>query len=104
MEDSILLQLRKPVTLGSMTWTELALTEPTLGQLVDSNAAGTPMQQMAALIAVNAKVSPAVVRALCQRDAQDAIDFFARFERPTAPTLGTGQPASAASTPGPLGT
>lgn len=101
MEDSILLQLRKPVTLGSMTYTELSLSEPTLGQLVDSNAAGTPMQQMAALIAVNAKVSPAVVRALCQRDAQDAIDFFGRFERPTAPTFDTAPQDSAASTPGP---
>lgn len=105
MEDTLDLVLLKPVTLGnSTTYDVLRLTEPTLGQLIESEKAGSVLEQMAALVALNAKVSTEVVRRLCQRDAQAAVDFFRRFERPTTPPLDTGSLVSAGSTAGPVQT
>jgi hypothetical protein len=79
MDDELTLTLRKPITIGTQTWTELHLTEPTAGQLIKAGKAATSLEQVAMLIGLNAKVVPAVVEQLAQRDFADAANFFGRF-------------------------
>jgi len=87
MDEELLLLLRKPVTVGTTTYAELHLTEPTVGQLIEAQAEGLPIKQNATLLRLNAKIPQAAVNQLLQRDFSDAIDFFRRFsDSPTAPT------------------
>lgn len=87
MNDELILALRKPVTVGAVTYSELHLTEPTVGQLIESQAEVLPIKQNAALLRLNAKVPQAAINQLSQRDFSDAIDFFRRFsDSPPAPT------------------
>lgn len=82
MDEELLLTLRKPVTLGTETWAELRLTEPTAGQLIRAGKAASPIEQVAALLHLNAAVPMAVVDRLAQRDFMAAADFFGRFSDP----------------------
>lgn len=87
MDDELILLLRVPVTVAGETITELRLTEPTYDQLVKSAKAGaTPLEQVGALINLNAKVPQAVVSQLRQRDLTEAADFFGRFSDLSKPT------------------
>ena len=79
MEDSLDLPLRKPVSIGDVTYSELKLSEPTVGELVASSKAGNAMEQAAMLIHLNSKLPKRAIDQLSQRDFQDAADFLAHF-------------------------
>jgi hypothetical protein len=88
-EDTLTLTLRKPVSLGDQTYTELQLCEPTVEQLLKSSKAGAGMDQAVELIHLNAKVPKAVVLKLSHRDFNEAVDFLGRFGETSQPTAGT---------------
>jgi hypothetical protein len=83
VQDELVIRLIKPIMLADLEFAELTLTEPTMGQLRQASKAGAPLDQLAWLIAQNAKVSPAVVDKMLKRDIEKAGDFFAQFESPT---------------------
>ena len=94
IEDRLVLPLREPIDLGGDVTTELVLTEPTGEQLVASYKHPLPIESLMALIAMNAKVSPAVVKRMRQRDLQRADDFFSAFGRPSSSTPSETTPQS----------
>lgn len=74
--------LRKPVTLGDVPYTKLALREPTGGELekaTNGPGSNTNIGVNLNLISIVAKVPRMVVEGLCQRDLNEAIDFFGTF-------------------------
>lgn len=73
------LTLRKPITLGTLTYEKLELTEPLAGDLIKAGKAGTDLEQLAELIRLNAKVPRGVVDQLLQRDLMAAAAFYAPF-------------------------
>ena len=84
MEDTLQLTLRKPVKVGEVEYAEFNLTEPTVAQLIASSKAGTPLEQAAQLIRLNAAVPMRAVEQMGQRDFEEAAAFFGRFQ-PQAP-------------------
>lgn len=88
-EDEMALLLRAPIKLGEIEYSELQLSEPTCDQLIKAGKAGTPMEQLAALINLNAKVPMPVVSQMKQRDLDRAGDFFAHFSDASQTTTGT---------------
>ena len=84
VEDTLVLDLREPIHLGEIITTELTLTEPTGEQLAASYKQALPIESLMTLIAMNAKVSPAIVKKMRQRDLQRADDFFSAFGRPAS--------------------
>ena len=82
--DSLVLELREPIALGDLVTTELNLTEPTGEQLAASYKQPVAIEALMTLIAMNAKVSPAIVKKMRQRDLQRADDFFSAFGRPAS--------------------
>jgi hypothetical protein len=87
-QDSMVLTLRKPVSLGDQTYAELDLCEPTVEQLLKSSRAGAGIDQAVELIHLNAKVPKAVVLKLSHRDFNEAVDFLGRFGETSPPTGG----------------
>jgi len=90
MGASITLKLQTPVTFGSSTYTELSLSEPTMGQIRISQRETHDFDKLAVLINQNAKVPMAVVDLLSQTDVEACADFFAST-RQTKP--GADEPA-----------
>ncbi len=83
MEEEKILKLRKPVTLGGDTYTELRLREPTAGDLKKASAAPGNVAASILLIAIVANVPPAAVEQLCQRDFMAADAFLSGFSEPS---------------------
>ena len=79
-EDEFILELRVPIELGGVTYSELKLTEPTVKQLREAAKAGGGLEWGARLIQLNAVVPGAVVDQMTQRDFGKAADFFAHFD------------------------
>lgn len=77
--DELTITLRKPITLGDLSYTELNLTEPTIAQLRKAAKAEDSIDQLATLIHLNAKVPMTVVDQMVQRDMEAANRFFFRF-------------------------
>ncbi len=84
MEAEKVLQLVKPIEVGGTTYTDLTLTEPTMGQIRKSQREAFDADKLAVLINLNAKVPMAVVDMLARRDVEACDDFFGSFrlERP----------------------
>jgi hypothetical protein len=82
--DRLELVLREPIVLGTLETTELVLTEPTGDQLVASYKQALPLESLMTLIAMNAGVSPAIVKKMRQRDLQRADAFFSAFGLPSS--------------------
>ena len=82
-DDETTIDLVKPVTLGkgeaSVTYTELALHEPTAGELEKASREDTPIGTTITLIALVSKVPRVAIEKLCQRDLKAANDFLASF-------------------------
>ncbi len=93
-EDRMVLELREPIELGTLVTTELVLTEPTGEQLVAFSKEPLAMQALMTLIALNAGVSPAIVKKMRQRDLQRADAFFARFSPQEPSTTSETSPRS----------
>jgi hypothetical protein len=79
VQDSITITLPQPIKLGSLDFTELKLSEPTLGQLRKANREVHSLDQLAVLIHLNANLPPAVVDQLPQRIVDECSAFFGRF-------------------------
>lgn len=77
--DTLDLVLRKPVTFAKVEVAVLRLSEPSYAQLKAADAAGSAMAGAGLLISLNAGVHMGVVDGMCQRDFQDAMDFFNSF-------------------------
>lgn len=73
------LQLREPITFAKINYTELTLTEPTIGHLIAASKGAGQFDQLALLISHNAKVPMGVVTQLLQRDVQKAAAFYGPF-------------------------
>jgi hypothetical protein len=86
----VALKLREPVRLGEVEYTKLLLSEPTVGQLDEASAAAT--SRITANILMISKVCgvpPSMVRAMKQRDYQQAIAFFDAVATAFQPTGAT---------------
>ncbi len=83
IQDELVITLIKPVKLADLEFSELKLTEPTMGQLRTASKAGGPLDQLALLIAVNASIPQPAVDRMVKRDIERAGDFFAQFESPS---------------------
>lgn len=86
MDDEKRLILRKPVTVGDVTYEHLDLHEPTAGELAKATASGSPVEQSIQLISIVAKLPRAVISGLCQRDFQEAAEYLAGFTVTGHPT------------------
>jgi hypothetical protein len=84
-QTELTLKLKKPVTVGPETTTELRLSEPTMKQLREAAKAGGDLESLATLIVENAKVLPAVVDGMGQRDVEAAARFFGQFSHLETP-------------------
>ncbi len=83
IQDELVITFSTPIQLATLEYTEIKLTEPTMGQMRRASKAGTGLDQLALLIALNASVPPSMVDRMLQRDIEKAGDFFAQFESPT---------------------
>lgn len=79
MDDTLELELRKPIELKDVTYEKLTLVEPTVGQLEKAMSAKTEAGMGIDLIAAVAKVPRRVVEMMCQRDFLEATDFLSSF-------------------------
>ena len=79
-EDEFVLELRVPIDLGGVTYSELKLSEPTVKQLREAAKLGGGIEWGAKLIQLNAAVPMAVVDRMTQRDFGRAADFFGHFD------------------------
>jgi hypothetical protein len=80
-QEEKVIVLRKPVMLGDVTYAELALREPTAGELSKATRAGgdVGVDIGISLISQIAKMPRGAVEQLCQRDFQEANDFLGSF-------------------------
>lgn len=93
MELEKTITLRKPVTLGELTYAQLSLREPTAGELEKASSAATNMGVVINLISVVAKVPRVVIESLCQRDLREAGDFLESFSAADLTTGATSSPS-----------
>ena len=77
--DTLTVTLRKPVTIGDLTFDKLELQEPTAGQLEKASSAATSIGMVINLISAVAVVPRKVAESLCQRDFQEASSFLTLF-------------------------
>ena len=68
--------LRKPVTIGGVTYDKLDLKEPEMHQVEKAALAQTEVGMAISLISQVAKVPLAVIKKLCQRDFKEAANFL----------------------------
>jgi hypothetical protein len=78
-QEEKVIVLRKPVMLGNVTYAELALREPTAGELSKASKTGNSIDTGISLISQIAKMPRGAVEQLCQRDFQEANDFLGSF-------------------------
>ena len=90
-EEEKVITLRKPVELGPLTYSELALREPTAGELEKASKAGSRVGETINLIHMIAKIPRTAAERLSQRDLLEAADFFAAFYPNGEPTEEAGQ-------------
>jgi hypothetical protein len=94
-EEEKTITLRKPITLGSgdgaITYTELALREPTAGEIATSQVGARNDTDITLnLASLVAKVPRKAVDQLCQRDLRTVAGFFGQ-------DLDDGEPTNGAS-------
>lgn len=81
MIEELTIQLRKPVSIGDIVYSELKLQEPTAGQIEKASAASANGVGMVInLISAVAVVPRKVAESLCQRDFKEASNFLESFE------------------------
>ncbi len=90
LEEEKTILLRKPVTIGEVTYDHLDLREPTAKELADAVRAGNEIEQAIALISRVTKTPKAAIEKLCQRDLTEASNIFDRFNSAPPPILETG--------------
>ena len=81
MEESLTLELRKPITKGGVEYTTLELREPTAGEMAKARASD-PLQDLGMiihLVSLVAKIPKAVVEEIGVRDLTSAGDYLTSF-------------------------
>lgn len=82
-EDEKTITLRKPLTIGTgdgaITYAELALREPTAGELEKASRADTGVGTMINLVSAIAKIPRSAAEQLSQRDIGEVSDFLSGF-------------------------
>lgn len=76
--EQLVITLRKPVTLGDITYTELRLREPTVGEMIELGADEGWKADAKAIALISGVPEPAV-RNLGVRDGKRASGYLARF-------------------------
>ncbi|MBN9143757.1 MULTISPECIES: phage tail assembly protein [unclassified Novosphingobium] len=76
--EQLVITLRKPVTLGDITYTELRLREPTVGEMIELGADEGWKADAKAIALISGVPEPAV-RSLGVRDGKQASGYLARF-------------------------
>lgn len=79
LQEEKVIVLRKPVMVGDQTYAELALREPTAGELEKASAATTEIGVVISLISAICKIPRSAVEKIGQRDLKAASDFFGSF-------------------------
>jgi len=79
LPDELVIDLRKPVTLGSETYTQLVLREPTAGEVAQAQKAGGGLASDIVLIALVSGVPKPGVERIGYRDTQRAVQYLAGF-------------------------
>lgn len=92
--DSLELELREPIKVGTLEISTLTLTEPTGEQLAASYKQAVPVEALMTLIAMNAGVSPAFTKKMKQRDLARADVFFSHFGEPSTSEPSESSPQS----------
>lgn len=92
--DSLELELREPIKVGTLEISTLTLTEPTGEQLAASYKQAVPVEALMTLIAMNAGVSPAFTKKMKQRDLARADAFFSHFGEPSTSEPSESSPQS----------
>lgn len=92
--DTLDLELREPITVGTIEISTLTLSEPTGEQLAASYKQSVPVEALMTLIAMNAGVSPAFAKKMKQRDLARADAFFSHFGEPTTSEHSESSPQS----------
>lgn len=86
--EEMAMPLLKPIVVGkgeaAVTYEELKLREPTLGELRKANKAGDSYDVLAKLIQLVCGMPEAAVDRLLQRDMEAAADFFGQFSKDRA--------------------
>lgn len=77
--DELTVTLRKPVTVGDITISELKLREPTVGELEKATAKGTDLHQAKMLVSIVAGMAPEFIDRIGARDFKLAADYLANF-------------------------
>ncbi|WP_342616972.1 phage tail assembly protein [Rhodoferax sp. GW822-FHT02A01] len=79
--DELTITLRKPVSIGDITYSELKLQEPTAGQIEKaSTGSQSSVGAVINLISAVAVVPRKMVEGLCQRDFKEASKFLESFD------------------------
>lgn len=76
--EQLIITLRKPVTLGDITYTELRLREPTVGEMIELGADEGWKADAKAIALISGVPEPAV-RNLGVRDGKRAAEYLGRF-------------------------
>ena len=89
MDETITVALRKPVQIGegakAISYDHIDLREPTAGELARADTAGGNVAMVIALISLVSGTPKSAVEKLCQRDFQEAADFFGQFAPASSP-------------------
>ena len=86
MATELTVQLLKPVEHASETYTELQLSEPTAGQMIDADKAGAGLASLVKLISMVAAIPHGAALKIGRRDLWVCERFFGSFDQLPQPT------------------
>lgn len=92
MEDEKIVVLRKPVTLGTVTYSQIELREPVAKELDKASREPSNVASAIVLISAVAKIPRGAVELLTQRDLQECSDFLGSFGKAGETTGEIGSP------------
>lgn len=81
MVTELTVQLLKPVDHAGETYTELQLSEPTAGQMIDADKAGAGLASLVKLISMVAAIPHGAALKIGRRDLWVCERFFASFDQ-----------------------
>ena len=81
MATELTVQLLKPVEHASETYTELQLSEPTAGQMIDADKAGAGLASLVKLISMVAAIPHGAALKIGRRDLWVCERFFGSFDQ-----------------------
>lgn len=79
LEETKTITLRKKLVIGDETYEKIDLREPIAEELDKAQQALTPAAGVVVLVSLIARIPRAAAAKLCQRDLQEADNFFRSF-------------------------